>query len=103
MKYRIDRVEVPRYPVLKVTFDDGLSGEFDLSDLLAEGPLYAPLQDPAVFRTVTVAEGGRRFGWLLGEEGREIDFCPDTARIAVETKLVEDMATAHRARRSAAE
>jgi hypothetical protein len=103
MKYRIDHVEMLRHPVLKVTFDDGLSGEFDLAELLQQGPLYAPLQDPTLFATVERDPDGRRFGWFLSNEGGEIDFCPDTARIAVETKLVEDMAAAYRARRSAAE
>ena len=35
--YRIKSVEVVRYPVLRVTFDDGLSGEYDLTDLIARG------------------------------------------------------------------
>jgi hypothetical protein len=32
--YRIKSVEAVRYPVLRVTFDDGLSGEYDLADLM---------------------------------------------------------------------
>ena len=43
--YRIERVVAVRYPVLCVTFDDGLSGEYDLTDLIARGPAFAPLKD----------------------------------------------------------
>ena len=101
--YRIKSVEVVRYPVLRVTFDDGLSGEYDLTDLIARGPVFAPLKDEAYFRTVAVGEYGHTFGWNLDDLGNEIDFCPDAARILIETQKVEELANRYRLSRSAAE
>lgn len=103
MKYRIKSVEVARYPVLRVTFDDGLSGEYDLSDLIADGPMFAPLKDQAYFQTVSVGEHGHTFGWNLDDLGHEIDFCPDATRILIETQKVEELANRYRLRRPAAE
>jgi hypothetical protein len=101
--YRIKSVEVMRYPVLRVTFDDGLSGEYDLTDLIARGPVFAPLKDEAYFRTVAVGEYGHTFGWNLDDLGNEIDFCPDATRILIETRKVEELANRYRLSRSAAE
>jgi len=101
--YRIKSVEVVRYPVLRVTFDDGLSGEYDLTDLIARGPVFAPLKDEAYFRTVAVGEYGHTFGWNLDDLGNEIDFCPGAARILIETQKVEELANRYRLSRSAAE
>jgi hypothetical protein len=101
--HRITGVEPVRYPVLQVTFDDGLSGEYDLTDIIDEGPLFAPLKDEAYFRTVSVVPSGRSFGWNLDVEGEEIDFCPDATRIKIETNIVEELAARYRRRRTAAE
>ena len=103
MNYRIKNVEVVRYPVLRVTFDDGLSGEYDLSTLIATGPVFAPLKDERYFKTVAVAEHGHSFGWNLHDLGNEIDFCPDATRIQIETQKVEELAEHYRLSRSAAE
>lgn len=103
MNYRIKNAEAVRYPVLRITFDDGLSGEYDLSDLIADGPIFAPLKDEAYFRTVSVAPHGHSFGWNLDQLGEEIDFCPDATRIRIETQIVEELASRYRAARSAAE
>jgi hypothetical protein len=101
--HRIASVEAVRYPVLKITFDDGLSGEYDLGDLIGAGPLFEPLKDEAYFQTVAVAPYGHTFGWNLDDEGNEIDFCPDSTRIQIETRMVEELAERYRARRTAAE
>ncbi len=103
MNYRIKSVEVVRYPVLRVTFDDGLSGEYDLSELIATGPMFAPLKDEGYFNTVGVAEHGHSFGWNLDDVGNEIDFCPDATRILIETQKVKELADRYRLSRSAAE
>lgn len=103
MNYRIRNVEVVRYPVLRVTFDDGISGEYDLSDLIAKGPVFAPLKDKAYFNTVSVGEDGHTFGWNLDDLGHEIDFCPDATRIRIETQKIEELAERYRLSRSAAE
>ena len=103
MNYRIKSVEVVRYPVLRVTFDDGLSGEYDLSDLIADGPAFARLKDETYFNAVSVGDHGHTFGWNLDEPGREIDFCPDATRILIETQKVEELAERYQTNRSAAE
>ncbi|ALK10407.1 DUF2442 domain-containing protein [Blastochloris viridis] len=103
MTYSIRSVEVVRYPVLRVTFDDGFSGDYDLGDHIESGPVFAPLKDPKVFGEVAVAPGGRTFGWFLDREGHELDFCPDSTRIRLETEFVERLAEQHRSKRPAAE
>jgi hypothetical protein len=103
MNYRIKSVEVVRYPVLRVTFSDGLSGESDLSDLIADGPAFARLKEEAYFKTVSVGEHGHTFGWNLDDLGHEIDFCPDSTRIQIETQKVEELADRYRLSRPAAE
>ena len=90
--HRIASVEALRYPTIRVTFDDGLAGILDLSDLIAKGPVFTPLKDEAYFKTVAVEQHGRTFGWNLEEIGHEIDFCPDAARIQIETQIVEELA-----------
>lgn len=97
-QYRIKSVEVVRYPVLRVTFDDGLSGEYDLSELIANGPMFAPLKDEAYFKTVSVGEYGHTFGWNLDDVGHEIDFCPDSTRIRIEMQKAERPASRYRER-----
>ena len=100
MKYRIKTVEVPRHSVVKVTFDDGLSGEIEIKDMVG---MFAPLQDESFFRKVSVEPHGRSFGWNLDEIGREIDFCADATRIEIEAAKVAKMADDYSSQRPAAE
>ena len=102
-RYTLKSVEAVRYPVLRLVFEDGLSGELDLSGSIASGTMFAPLKDPEYFKQVAVADGGHAFGWNLDEIGREIDFCADAARIDIETRIVERAAEQHRKRSTAAE
>lgn len=101
--HRVASVEALDYPVIRVTFDDGLSGTLDLSENIATGPIFAPLKDERFFRTVAVGEHGYTFGWRLDEPGNEIDLCPGALRIRIETQMVEEMAARFRSRRHAAE
>jgi hypothetical protein len=103
VNYRIADVSVVRYPVLRVTFNDGLSGEYDLSDMIENGPALARLRDQSLFARVEVDPQGRSFGWNLDDLGNEIDFCPDAVRIAIEEQKVAELAVRHRVSRSAAE
>jgi hypothetical protein len=102
-RYAVKSVEAVRYPVLRIVFEDGLAGELDLSEAIATGEMFAPLKDPEYFKRVTVADGGYSFGWNLDAVGDEIDFCADSARIDIETKIVETTAERHRNRQTAAE
>ena len=102
-RYAITKVEPLRYPIVRIVFEDGLAGELDMSESIATGATFAPLKDPAYFRTVAIAPGGRSFGWNLDRLGEEIDFCADATRIDIETKMVAEMADRYRHRRTAAE
>jgi len=95
-RYRITSIEVPAYPVLRLTFEDGLSGDLDFSHDIERGPYYAPLKDEAYFRTVAVAEDGRSFGWRLDQIFAEIDFGADGARADIETAMVRERAERYR-------
>ena len=102
MNYRIKCVEVARYPVLRITFDDGLSGEYDLTTLIGDGPMFAPLRSEEYFRGVALADGGHAFGWNLDQLGHEIDFCADATRITIEAQIVKELADRYRAGLTAA-
>lgn len=102
MIYKIAAVEVVRYPVLKVTFNDGLSGEYDLTDYIATRAILAPLKDPAYFATVRVGEYGNCFGWNLDNVGHEIDISSSASRIAIESAKVRDLAGRYRDKLAAA-
>jgi hypothetical protein len=79
-------VEVARYPVLHIVYDDGFSGEYDLSEMIATGPAFELLKDPEYFKRVAVAPFGRSFGRNLDAIGEEIDFCVDSVRMDIEAK-----------------
>lgn len=100
--FRIVQIETPRFPVIRLTFDDGLVGEVDLRQYIDRGPYFAPLSDEVFFRSVTIGMGGRSFGWRLDSIGNEIDFGADSARAEIETVLVEERAERYRNRRAQA-
>jgi hypothetical protein len=102
-RYALGKVEVVKYPILRLVFEDGLTGEIDFGAKIAVGGVFAPLRDPEYFKQVAVADGGHSFGWNLDSLGNEIDFCADAARINIETKTVERLADEHRSRSTAAE
>ena len=100
--HRVASVEALGYPTLRVTFDDGIEGVLDLSESIAERVTFAPLKDEAYFRTIRLSADGRTFGWNLDAVGCEIDFCPDAARIQIETQIVEALADRFASARAAA-
>lgn len=67
---RIIKIAVPRPFVLYVEFDDGVRGEYDMTERL-EGPVFVPLRDPQVFAQVRLAEWGAPV-WPGG-----VDIAPD--------------------------
>ena len=99
--YKISKIEVPRHPVLRLTYDDGFSGEVDFSDTIARGGLMTPLKDPALFAKAKIGEGGRSLGWV-GAEGDDIDFCADALRFKAEEQVVRERAERYEASRTAA-
>ncbi len=101
--YRITAVKPVGFPVLLVTFEDGLSGEIDLSADLTPSSIFAPLADRSLFDQVSIAPGGRSLGWNLDALGHEIDLGADSLRIDIETNHVHQLAERYRLQRTAAE
>ena len=56
---------------LYVEFSDGKKGTFDAKPYLQSGSMFTPLQDPSLFRSVTVFDD-ITIGWANGA-----DLCPD--------------------------
>jgi hypothetical protein len=59
---------------LGIHFDDGFA-VIDLSAMLDQGGVFAPLRDPARFAMVEVEPGGRAIFWRLGDDA--VDLCAD--------------------------
>ncbi len=91
-RYTIASIEAVRHPVLRIIFEDGVVGEIDLSEEIAKGRMLKPLGDPEYFKTVALHNDGRAYGWNLDEVGHEIDFCADSARAEIETRIVSELA-----------
>lgn len=56
-----------------VEFEDSFAAELDLEPLIALGPLYAPLSDPAVF-------AAPRIEWGVPIWGEDLDLPPGAVR-----------------------
>lgn len=95
--YRIVDVSVPRYPIVRLTFDDGFSGDVDFADTIAGGEAMMPLRDPTVFKQVAIKEDGRALGW--GGEDGGLDFCTDALRFQAEEAVVRERAARYEAAR----
>ena len=76
--------------VYHVIFDDGMEGDVDLGEYIGKGPVFAPLTDPAYFRTARI-EGGT-ISWPNGA-----DIAPETLYEELETSaaLAGPLASAH--------
>ncbi len=69
---------------LLVRFDDGVSGEIDLSELAGRGVFAAWLQ-PEIFAQVRVTDSG------AVEWPGEIDLCPDSLYLRLTGKAPEEI------------
>jgi Protein of unknown function (DUF2442) len=76
---------------LRLTYSDGFEGEVDFADTVAEGGIFAFMQDPKRFATVQVAHNGMALLWI-DDEGEDIDFCADAQRMHAEANAVKTMA-----------
>lgn len=99
---RITHTEILAHPVVRVTFDDGVAGDVDFSNLIGKGPASLPLADPAFFKTMQIGEHGRSLDWI-GPDGNGIEFCADALRIKAEEALVQARAVKYARRGVAAE
>ena len=101
--HKITQVQVPKYPVLRITFDDGMVGDIDLRDEIATKPMFAELKGKAFFNQVALRDNGYSLGWKLDHVFEEIDFSADGLRTDIETQLVRQAAARYRAKLKAAE
>jgi hypothetical protein len=60
---RVTAVKVLEHYALRLTFDDGLTGDVDLSNLPAVGPVFEPLRDPDFFGKAYVDPRTRTIAW----------------------------------------
>jgi Protein of unknown function (DUF2442) len=103
MRHKLTQVTVPNYPVLSITFDDGLTGEIDMARDISTKPIFAELREPEFFNQVAIDQYGASLGWRLGDTGNEIDLSADGLRNDLETAIVRKWAAEYRASRQAAE
>ena len=82
-------------------FNDGLSGEYDLSDMICEWTGVRAVARRSIVRPRRSRSAGPQFWMDLDDLGNEIDFCPDAMRIAIEEQKVAELADRHRVSRSA--
>ena len=74
---------VSRYR-LELSFDDGTSGEVDLSHLAGRG-VFSAWESPGAFEDVTVGSGGE-VCWACG-----VDLCADALYLRLTSKKPEDL------------
>ncbi|MGH9091551.1 MAG: DUF2442 domain-containing protein [Acidimicrobiales bacterium] len=68
-EYRIphvEKVEVPRAHVMRLTFDDGVVRELRFLPGSNQGTVFAPLDDPGYFARVQVDPESRTVTWPNG-------------------------------------
>ncbi|MGH3198274.1 MAG: DUF2442 domain-containing protein [Streptosporangiaceae bacterium] len=62
----VTRLGVVGHYRLRLTFDDGLTGDVDLSNLLSAGPVFEPMRDPRFFARAYVDPTTRTVAWPGG-------------------------------------
>jgi hypothetical protein len=81
---RITAVSVLEGFQLELTFDDGVRGVADLSDLAGKG-VFARWQDRSFFELVRIGPSGE-LAW-----GDMIDLCPDSLYLRITGKKPEEL------------
>jgi hypothetical protein len=74
---------LPEYR-LELTFDDGVNGVVDLSELVGKG-VFVFWRDPHAFKQVKIGS----FGELVC--GDQVDLCPDSLYLKVKGKKPEEL------------
>ena len=79
-------VEVKALPNFRIwlRYDDGTTGDVDLSDLVGRG-VFNAWHDPRFFNSVTLGSHGAI------ESGSDIDICPDAMYLRLTGKAPEDI------------
>jgi hypothetical protein len=70
--YFVTHVDVIGKQRVLLTFENGTTGDVDLSDLIARGGIFAPLREPAYFRQVRVDPEGGTITWP-----NDVDVAPE--------------------------
>jgi hypothetical protein len=83
MKEIVDVKVIKNYK-LELTFNDGVSGIIDLSDLVAEG-VFSVWEDKQLFRNVKIGTAGE----LIWDGG--VELCPDALYLKVTGKEPDDI------------
>lgn len=81
---KITRVDVLQGYCLALAFDDGTTGNVDLSGLVGKG-VFAHWQDSAYFARVRIGDSGELV-W-----GETVDLCPDALYLKVTGKKPEEV------------
>jgi hypothetical protein len=75
--HHVTQVSTAPGHVLRLTFADGETHEVDLTPLVRQGGVFAPLRDEARFAEARVAERGRAVEWP-----GDVDLCADALWLA---------------------
>ncbi|CCU83434.1 conserved hypothetical protein [Mesotoga infera] len=70
---------------LELTFENGVSGTVDFSEL-ATSPLFSPLANDEFFESVTIVRDGRALAW-----GEELEICADSLFLRITGKKPEEI------------
>ncbi len=88
----VTAVTVLRQWRLRVSFNDGFTGDVDLSDLKDAGPYWEPLRDAEFFAKAFVDPRSRTVAWP-----GDVDIAPETLYEDARNNPVNAPKTAHRA------
>jgi hypothetical protein len=81
---KIMRVQVLKEYLIKLDFDDGVSGDIDLSYLVGKG-IFTAWRDTTFFEEICIGSSGE-LAWRDG-----IDLCPDSLYLKITGKTPEDI------------
>jgi|MTBAKSStandDraft_1061840.scaffolds.fasta_scaffold111869_1 hypothetical protein len=70
---------------LKLTFENGVSGTVDFSEL-ATSPLFSSLRNVEIFESASIIRDGRALAW-----GQELEICADSLFLKITGKKAEDI------------
>ena len=81
---KITKIQALQGYCLELTFDDGVSGTVDLSDLVGKG-VFALWRDRHAFEQVQIGSSGELV-W-----GDQVDLCPDSLYLKVTGKRPDEV------------
>jgi hypothetical protein len=70
---------------LRLTFENGVSGTVDFSEL-ATSPLFGPLTNDEFFKSVSIIRDGRALAWA-----EELEICADSLFLRITGKKAEEI------------